>query len=151
MVWYNKNMKIEKNRGNFASKITILLIIVGVLVAGASIIFTRLYSDNFFAEKKFEELSRKYYEEKIYTDFISEHNGEDIAEAFSKLDNGTITVKLRQILNYEFLEHDANYRGVFETDVFSCDTNNSKAIFTPRSPFGRKDYEVEFQLECEKK
>ena len=70
-------------------------------------------------------------------------------EAFEKYKSGFI-VRLRQILNYEFLEHDANYRSYFNTDSFSCDTNTSSATFKPHKPYGKKDYDVEFHLNCSK-
>ena len=130
-------------------KITVFVIVVGILVVAATVIFTNLYHNNFFADKKFEELSRKYYEDTFYEDFIVEHNGEDLETAFSKYRNG-IKIKLRQVLNAEFLNHGQNYRSYFETESYSCDTNESAAVFRPRAPYGKKDYDVEFDLKCSK-
>ena len=130
-------------------KITVFLIAVGILVSVATIIFTHLYTNTYFADRKFEEISRDYYENTLYEEFIAEHNGEDLGEAFSKYRSG-FTVKLRQILNSAFLKDNQNYRSYFDTESYSCDTNTSTAKFMPRAPYGKKDYDAEFNLVCSK-
>lgn len=130
-------------------KITVFVIITGIIVVAAAIIFTNLYNNTYFADKKFEELSRKYYEDTYYEEFIVEHDGEDLGEAFSKYYSG-IRIKLRQILNSEFLNNNQNYRSYFDTNSYTCDTNTSNAVFWPRAPYGKKDYDVEFHLDCTK-
>ncbi len=130
-------------------KITVFVIIVGILVVVASIIFTNLYHNSFFAEQKFDEIARNYYENTYYEEFLSEHNGEDLGEAFSKYHNG-ITVKLRQILNTEFLNNNKNYRSYFDTESYTCNTNTSTAKYLPHEPYGKKDYDLELNLKCEK-
>jgi hypothetical protein len=142
-------MKIARKRSGIASKLMIFVVIVAVAAVVFTVVFTNLFENKFFAEKKFEELSRNYYENSLYENFIMEHNGENLDEAFEKYKSGFI-VRLRQILNYEFLEHDANYRSYFNTDSFSCDTNTSSATFKPHKPYGKKDYDVEFHLNCSK-
>ena len=131
-------------------KITFIVVLVGLFTAAGTVIYTNLYEENFFADKKFEELSRNYYENSLYENFIAEHDGEDLAKAFSVYKKG-FTVRLRQILNYEFLEHNQNYRTYFDTDRYSCDTNKSYVIFTTHEPYGKKDYDAEFNLVCDKK
>ena len=149
ILCYNRGMKIERKRSGLISKIVIFLVLVAVVTVAGTVIYMNLYENKFFAERKFEELARNYYENSLYENFITEHEGEDLSEAFSKYKSGFV-VKLRQILNYEFLEHNANYRSYFETDAYSCDTNNSTARFTARGPYGKKDYELELDLKCEK-
>ena len=149
MLWYNRDMKIERKRSRVVSKVIILLIFVAVLAVVGLIVYIKLYENTFFAERKFEELSRKYYEDSLYENFIVEHDGEELAEAFSGYKNG-FTIKLRQILNHEFLQNNVNYRSYFETDSYSCDTNKSTAIFKAHEPYGKKDYDVEFNLVCDK-
>ena len=142
-------MKIERKRSGAVSKVIILLVFVVILTVAGSVIYMKLYESKFFAERKFEELSRNYYENSLYESFILEHDGEDLSEAFSKYQSG-FSVKLRQILNYEFLENNTNYRSFFDTDAYSCDTNNSIARFKARAPYGKKDYDVELELNCSK-
>lgn len=131
------------------SKIAFFVIIVGLLVAVAAVVFTNLYKNTFFAEKKFEEITKHYYEDNLYETILLENGGENLEDVFKKYPSG-ITVKLRQALSWEFLENNMNYRSFFETDAFSCDTNESTAKFTPRAPYGKKDYDVEFGLKCNK-
>jgi hypothetical protein len=143
-------MKMVRKRSGIVMKIAIFVILVGLLAVAGTVIYTNLYENHFFADRKFEELSRSYYENSLYENFITEHDGENLSEAFSVYKNG-FTVKLRQILNYEFLEHNQNYRTYFETDNYSCDTNKSYVKFTAHEPYGKKDYDAEFNLVCDKK
>lgn len=131
-------------------KIIIFIIFIGLLTTVGAVVYTNLYENHFFADRKFEELARNYYENSLYENFITEHDGEDLSKAFSVYKNG-FTVRLRQLLNYEFLEHNQNYRTYFETENFSCDTNKSYVKFIAHEPYGKKDYDAEFNLDCVKK
>ena len=143
-------MKVVKKRGSgIIPKISIALIVVTIIAVIAAIVITQLFENHYFANQKFEELGRNYYENSLYESFITEHSGEDLGEAFSKYTSG-FTVRLRQILNYEFLEHDSNYRSFFDTESFTCDTNKSNVVFKPHAPYGKKDYDAEFNLICSK-
>ena len=142
-------MRIVRKRSGLASKMAIAIIVVAVLAIAGTVVYMNLYRDTFFAQRKFEEISRDYYENGLYEEFITEHSGEDLEEAFSKYPTGFI-VKLRQILNWEFLEKNTNYRTFFSTDVYTCDTNISAATYKPHAPYGKKDYNIELNLECNK-
>lgn len=143
-------MKITKKRSGIVMKITFFVILIGLVVAAGSVVYANLYKNHFFVDKKFEEMSRNYYENSLYEDFIKEHDGEDLKDAFEPYKNG-FTIRLRQLLNYEFLEHNQNYRTYFETESFSCDTNKSYVKIKAHEPYGKKDYDTEFVLVCDKK
>lgn len=132
------------------SIITIIVILVAVIVVVATIIFMNLYENSYFARNKFEELARRYYETSLYDNFLSEHKGEDLSVAFEKYAEFGFDIKLRQLLNSEYLMNGQNYRAYFETNVYTCDTNASSAKFIPYAPFGKKDYNLEIKLECTK-
>lgn len=142
-------MKMVKNHSNIVMKVTVILILVGIVAAALAIVFTHLYDNSYFAEKKFEELAKNYYENTLYEDFITDHDGEDIGEAFKKIPTG-FRVKLRQILNSEFLNSNQNYRSYFDTKSYTCDTNTSDVVFKPHEPYGKKDYDMEITLNCVK-
>lgn len=141
-------MKIIKRHSRFTSKLMIALIFVALAVAVGAVVIANLRDKNFFVNQKFEELSRNYYEEILYPQFVEEHKDDTLEKAFEKYLNNGFTVHLRQILNYEFLNHNNDYRAVFEGDNFSCNTNASSATFIPRAPYGKKDYEAKFNLLC---
>ena len=138
-----------KEKSSKLKKVAIAVVIIGFLVAAASIIYANLFQEKFFADKKFEELARNYYENELYENFIVEHDGEDLSVAFSKYTKG-FTVKLRQFLNHEFLKNNQNYRSYFENDSYACDTNSSFARFIPKAPYGKTDYDIELTLNCSK-
>ena len=148
ILCYTIYMKITKKHSRFTSKITIALILVVIITVIAAIFLSNLQDQNYFLEKNFEKISRNYYEETLYPQFIAEHEGESLEEAFDKYQTNGFTVHLRQILNYELLTNGSNLRSSFEGDDFSCDTNSSTAKFIPYAPFGKTDYAAEFNLDC---
>ena len=82
-------MKIARKRSGIASKLMIFVVIVAVAAVVFTVVFTNLFENKFFAEKKFEELSRNYYENSLYENFIMEHNGEnldDVTDALAAAD-----------------------------------------------------------------
>lgn len=142
-------MKIVRKKSNLVSKMMILAIILVLLMATGFAIFKTLDENHYFAERKFEELARKYYEETLYPKFLADHGGNNLGDEFAKYQSG-FTVKLRQILNHELLEHNKDYRKVFETEAFRCNTNSSGVIFKARAPYGKTDYVADFKLNCNK-
>ena len=142
-------MKKVPNKSKFPRKILIFALIFLVLFAILIFIFRDLYKNTFFAEKKFGEIARRYYEDEFYESILLENKNEAKDDIFDKYKNG-IRIKLRQVLNRELVENNANYRSFFENEAFSCDTNQSFAKITPRAPFEKTDYEVEIKLLCNK-
>ena len=144
-------MKLKKQKQNHTTSIiTVAMILIAVLAVVAAVIFTNLYENSYFAEKKFDELARQYYENSLYPNFISEHKNESLEQAFEKYKNPGFEIKLRQLLNDAFLNDNQNYRTYFETSSYSCDTNTSTATFIPYAPFGKTDYRLEISLDCSK-
>lgn len=141
-------MKIAKKHSRFTSRIMIALIFITLITVVAAVVIYKLQDKNYFVNQKFEILAKNYYEEVVYPEFVAEHSGEPLEKAFDKYQNNGFTIRLRQILNYEFLNKNNDYRSVFEGDNFSCDTNSSSAKFIPYAPFGKTDYNAEYTLNC---
>jgi hypothetical protein len=142
-------MKKVPKKSKSPRKILIFALIFLVLFAILIFIFRDLYKNTFFAEKKFEEIARRYYEDEFYESILLENKNEAKDDVFDKYKNG-IRIKLRQVLNRELVENNANYRSFFENEAFSCDTNQSFAKITPHAPFEKSDYEIEIKLLCNK-
>lgn len=143
-----KNKK--KQSINITSIVTVAIILVTVFAVIAAVIFSNLYENSYFAEQKFNELARKYYETSLYDKFVEGHKDESLEKAFEKYTQNGFEVKLRQLLNDAFLNDGQNYRTYFETNSYSCDTNNSVVRFIPYAPFGKTDYQMDIKLKCSK-
>lgn len=142
-------MKLAKKQSRFTSRLMIILIFIAVATVIAAVVWFKLQDENYFLKQHFEKISRNYYEEVIYPQFIDEHSDQSLEEAFDRYQNNGFTVRLRQILNYQYLTNDyADLRSTFKGDNFSCDTNSSTAKFVPYAPFGKTDYNAEFELNC---
>ena len=50
-------MKLVKKRSGMMMKITFIVVLVGLFTAAGTVIYTNLYEENFFADKKFEEFA----------------------------------------------------------------------------------------------
>lgn len=141
-------MKNNRKRSNMRPKIMIISIILAMIVIAAVIIYIKLSESTFFAERKFESLGRNYYENSIYDELLKGHDEANLKSVFGKYKKSGLIVKLRQLLNDALLKNGEDYRSLFETEHYSCDTNKSKVIYRPHEPYGKKDYDAEFVLDC---
>ncbi len=144
-------MKIAEKHHRLTANFAIAGIILTTIIVLATMIFSNLYEKRYFAQNKFEQLARLYYEENLYPKFISTHAGDPLDKMFEKYRSSGFTVQLRQILNSEILEKNQDYQKYFNNKKFSCDTNASNVIFRPIAPFGKKNYNPEFNLICNDK
>lgn len=144
-------MQIKYKRSLFLPVLMIILIIATVCTVIAAVIFRNLYTEQFFAQKRFEELSRDYYETIIYPNIAKNYEGDQLEEAFKDYVDRGETIRLRVLTNYYRIERKQDYRSDFKNDTYECNEDNSSAVVTPKAPFGKTDYDITFELNCETK
>ena len=142
------------HKNKWTSKILPFSMIIMILVLVGSVIWAlavrNTFLDQVYAKQYFEELSVDYYENVVYPAFIENHSDQKLEDAFESYTEPGFIIRLRQILNNAILEKNADYGYYFKNDFYECDTNTSMARFFPRAPFGKTDYEVTYDLNCEK-
>jgi len=127
------------------------LVIVAVVAGGVYLLANLFFSHSTAkSEKIFSDLSRDYYENFLYPNFVKEHADDNLDEVFSEYEKKSFEpVKLRQILNYNTYDKKIDYREYFQNEKFKCNTNTSSVEFTPVAPYGKNDYKMTVVLNCE--
>ncbi|MDO4759192.1 MAG: hypothetical protein Q4A30_00185 [Candidatus Saccharibacteria bacterium] len=147
-------MKIDARWAWKARKIVILGMVVSILVVFGSLAANYYFDDERVAKRELELMAKDYYENYFYEKFIKERADGvgtiDLQANFEPYrEQGLPLVRLRQLLLYNG-EKQAERRGYFAKNNFSCDTNKTTVKLLPQTPYGRKDYRIEYEVYCKK-
>ncbi len=140
---------IEKEKRN-------KLILIGSIALGLIIVFIVIFcianrNNKTLEEKLSEKLTKmgeEFYTNFYYDEFTKDKSEEEIAESLSKFEEIGVKINLDNLLRYD------NGKNQNEADTFkneegeACNLNNTKAIIYPKSPYGKRDYTIEVQLDC---
>ena len=138
----------KKNDPVFARRFVTIGVLVSVVMVGVSVFIAVYFNPRKVAERKFEELATRYYEEYYYERFMEGIEPEVFEEKMKTYEQtGLQPVLLRQLLLYQNGKY-VSYKGYFEKDGFSCDKNKTSAKFYPVEPYGAKDYTVKYEYHC---
>ena len=124
-----------------------------VVVAALAVVGNLVLSLNFTPEKTtaraMEKIARDYYENYFYDNYVGEMSDEEIAGELSKMkESGFPRTYLHDLLLFDDERH-AEDAKEFRHKGYTCDTNKTYVIFYPEEPYGKKDYRVEYGMECE--
>ena len=141
----------RRNDPVFARKFVTWGILISSVMVGLSIFVAIYFNPLKVAERKFTAMAREYYEDYYYDKFFGAMTEEGRAaklETFST--TGLQPVLLRQLLLYQNGKN-AGMKKYFDSKTFKCDRSKTSAQFFPVEPYGRTDYEMKINLECEGK
>lgn len=143
------NSTIQKrNDPVFARKFVTLGVIVSAIMVGVSLFVTVYYNPEAVAKRNMDFLARTYYETYYYDKFVEAIDEDSFEERMRTYERtGLQPVMLRQLLLYNNGKY-SSYKEYFENDSFKCDKNKTSAKFYPKSPYGPKDYRVEYEYSC---
>lgn len=131
-----------------AKRITIALIVICfVTVLGAMFAFW-YFAPAKVARREIEYLAKDYYENYLYDSYFGELVGEERQAEFERyVVVGLAPTYLRQLLNYDNGRHQDS-ASKFSDPSYFCDTNATKVVFYPYSPFAVTDYTVKIEMSC---
>lgn len=100
------------------------------------------------AEHEMERISKDYYENYYYDNFIANLSEEDAAIAFTTYSEyGFPKIFLRELLLFDNGRH-ADSRSFFDGQYY-CNTNHTSMQIVPKYPYGKKDYDILYSYECQ--
>ena len=142
-------MKITKTRSRQAKKIALTVIVAAAVVVAGSLWANQYFSPAGRASRELHALAKDYYENFFYDLLLRENsNDADLEKIFEPyVKHGMQPVLLRQLLLFDDSRHESS-RKEFVNDSYKCDTNTTFVKITPVPPFGRTDWEAEYNLSC---
>ena len=124
-----------------------------VVVATLAVVGNLVLSLNFTPEKTtaraMEKIARDYYENYFYDNYVGDRSREEIEEELSGMkESGFPRTYLHDLLLFDNERH-AEDAKEFRHKGYTCDTNKTYVIFYPKEPYGKKDYDVKYEMVCE--
>ena len=143
-----KKLNLPKKHAREVRKLTLVMIFASVVLVLGALFLMYYFEPERTANRELERMAKEYYEDYLYERFIenSDLGTEESLAEFSE--GGLDRVRLRQLLLYN---GGANSwaRKYFE-GKYRCDLDATEVIYHPASPFGVKDYTVEYKPSCKK-
>lgn len=131
-----------------ARKFTTAVIFVCIFLVFFNLVAHAVLDPQKLAENEMQRLAKDYYENYYYDAFISSLPDEDYSIAFTTYSEyGFPKVYLRELLLFDDGRH-TDSRQYFEGQ-YLCNTNRTSITIIPYAPFGRTDYEVKYDYDCE--
>ncbi|MBR3264306.1 hypothetical protein IKF94_03735 [Candidatus Saccharibacteria bacterium] len=131
-----------------ARKFTVVAIFVCLALVFFNVAAHAVLDPKKLAENELQSLAKDYYENYYYDVFTEQLPESDYLVAFTTYSEyGFPKVYLRELLLFDDSRH-ADSRPYFEGQ-YSCNTNRTSVTIIPYAPYGRTDYEVKYDYDCE--
>ena len=139
-----------------AKNTVLAVIILAMLTVIAFTLYNLIATPEFLVKREVESITSDYYENYFYNKILEnnsinpkESDLSIIEPAMSKalekyVSNGFARVSFRQLLLYDDRKHAASSNFLSEY----CDLDKSIIKIYPESPFGRKNYRVDYSYSC---
>ena len=122
-------------------KIMFLIAIILFIIAGILILVNSKIGKESLSRRDIRKITKEFY-----SFYYDENNTDDnIRNYLRKYINSGLTISLGDMEIY--IENKSN-GGTTYSSLEKCDRANSKITIYPKSPFGKDDYELKFDLVC---
>lgn len=122
-------------------KIMFLIAIILFIIAGILILVNSKIGRESLSRRDIRKITKEFY-----SFYYDENNTDDnVKNYLRKYINTGLTISLGDMEVY--IENKSN-GGTTYSSLEKCDRANSKITIYPKSPFGKDDYELKFDLVC---
>ena len=122
-------------------KIMFLIAIILFIIAGILILVNSKIGRESLSRRDIRKITKEFY-----SFYYDENNTDDnVKNYLRKYINTGLTISLGDMEIY--IENKSN-GGTTYSSLEKCDRANSKITIYPKSPFGKDDYELKFDLVC---
>lgn len=134
----------SKTKTPIVKKYALGIIITASVMVAISLILWFYFQPDKVARRELEYLAKDYYETYYYPQSIENADQNTLTKV---AENGSPTVKLRQLLLFDNQRH-ASSAQAFDQKRYFCDTSATYIKYYPVEPFGKKDYKIEYNYTC---
>ena len=122
-------------------KIIIAIIFILLIIGGILLLVNSKFGRESLSRRDIRKMTKEFYS--FYYDENNSNN--NIRNYLRKYINSGLTISLGDMEVY--IESKSN-GGTSYSSLEKCDRANSKITIYPKSPFGKDDYELKFDLVC---
>jgi hypothetical protein len=140
---YPKNSEGRKTP-DFARLATIIIIVLAMVIVAGTILVFYFTNPERTTKWRIEAIAADYYENYFYPEFVSSNDKplEEKMEPFKVL--GFSSRTLRDLVLFD----NGRYINDMQNLTKYCDEESTTVHFTPVSPYGKKDYTVDYRYSC---
>lgn len=125
--------------------ILVLLVIIGTLII--FLLGKKSYTSSQM-DDKLREMASKFYTEYYYDDISDNRSKKEVTDYLSSFKEKGLKVDLETLSDYDSENNDPIIAN-FIKDGIECNKNETKAVIYPKSPYGKKDFEIETVIVCD--
>lgn len=135
--------KSEKQISKIARRVATGQVVVCVLAVFLMVGVSFYFNRGAVAGRSIDYIAKDYYENFLYDRFVA--GGKSAKEMLAEYtERAPLQVNLRQLLSFDGGRH-----GDSVADFYGCDKNAVAVKIVPVEPFGKRDYALQTQLDCE--
>ena len=145
----------SKPKENLSKKINnkliyIIIIFVFLLICLFGFQFIKKVTPNKEREltKLMEKMGSEFYTDFYYDSLSKLKKGKELEKTLSKFKDIGIKVNLDNLGRYDN-EKNAEIVSKFKVNEKECDKLNTRVTIKPKSPYGKKDFDISVELDCD--
>lgn len=128
--------------------IIVLVVLLGVLAVAVVVNGTGGNQETKL-NTKLKDIGTEFYEDFYYDQIVSGKTEEEVVEFLSRFSEIGIKVNLDNLSRFsEGKYSDLSNEFTNKKSKVACDINNTRALIFPKEPYGKKDHEVNAELDC---
>lgn len=143
-----EEIKAEKKKNIFTKKNIIIvssaLVVLILLIVGLIIFF----SPKNIVSRKVKSMGKEYYSEYLWKVIAENRSKEELGKVLSNYKE----IGIKANLNTLSLSFEGKYKKDIEKKIikkYNCDSKNTKAVIYPKDPYGKGNYKIKIELDCE--
>ena len=143
-----EEIKVEKKKNILTKKNIIIissaLVVLILLIVGLIIFF----SPKNIVSRKVKSMGKEYYSEYLWKVIAENRSKEELGKVLSNYKE----IGIKANLNTLSLSFEGKYKKDIEKKIiqkYNCDSKNTKAVIYPKNPYGKGNYKIKIELDCE--
>lgn len=149
-----KKVKVEKkektgqeNR-NMLPIIIIIVIIVVALILAFTVFKVTKKSLKEELTTELKTMGEEFYKDFYYTEISKNKSKSEVSEFLGKFSDIGVKVNLDNLSRYDSNKNKEKVKKFKNEKGDACNQTTTQAIIYPKSPYGKSDYKVEVDLDC---
>jgi len=142
-----KPVKTASKGSGKSLAVVIVLIVVFAVVYGCIKMFGGSASQENKLTNSLKKMGEEFYTEYYYPEISKDKSSAEVTAVLEKFKDIGIKIDLDNLSRYN---DGANEEEIakFKNNGKACNNKTTRAIIYPKSPYGKKDYKVEVELDC---
>lgn len=150
VVEEKKEVKVEKAKENNknALPIVIIVVVIAVLVIGFAVFKVSGKSLKQDLTNELKTMGEEFYTDFYYTEISKNKSKNEVSEFLGKFSDIGVKVNLDNLSRYDSNKNKEKIKKFKNEKGEACNQTTSQAIIYPKSPYGKNDYRIEVDLDC---